>query len=157
MSYDSKIDTIKHIADVNKYLLQAASVLINRGMNHDQSKLESPEVEEFDRVTERLKTLKYGSDEYKASLADLKPALDHHYANNSHHPEHYPNGIDGMDLYDVIEMFYDWAAAVKRTQDGNLYKSLEINEKRFNMSPQLVSIFKNTIKNCQLAEATTNK
>ena len=32
--------------------------------------------------------LTYGSDEYKACLTEMKPALDHHYAANRHHPEH---------------------------------------------------------------------
>jgi hypothetical protein len=75
----------------------------------------------------------------------LKPALDHHYANNSHHPQFYKNGIDGMNLLDLVEMFFDWKAATERTKDGDIRKSIEINSTRFNISPQLVSIFVNTI------------
>ena len=36
--------------------------------------------------TDNLANIEYGSDEYKAELEALKPALDHHYAVNSHHP-----------------------------------------------------------------------
>jgi hypothetical protein len=50
-----------------------------------------------------------------------------------------------MNLMDIVEMFCDWKASVKRTKDGDINKSIEINSERFKMSPQLVNIFKNTI------------
>lgn len=142
--YDSTADTLIHIRQVQENLNKFAIALIKRGQIHDNSKLESPEKEMFDETTQRLKTAEYGSEEYKGFLKELKPALDHHYTNNSHHPEHYSNGIDGMSLQDLVEMYCDWKAAVKRTKDGDLLKSIEINSTRFNMSEQLVSIFKNT-------------
>jgi hypothetical protein len=74
----------------------------------------------------------------------MKPALDHHYANNSHHPEHYKNGIDDMSLLDLVEMICDWKAASERHNNGNIRKSIEVNGKRFEMSPQLIRIFENT-------------
>jgi hypothetical protein len=80
-------------------------------------------------------------------LKDLKPTLDHHYSNNSHHPEHYKNGIDDMDLLDVIEMLMDWKASTERHDDGNIHSSLEINKNRFHISEQLYNILNNTIKN----------
>lgn len=142
--YDSEADTLKHIKRVNELLGKAACILVMRGNVHDNSKLASPEKELFDEYTPILKTLTYGTDEYKESLAKLKPALDHHYANNSHHPEYHDNGINGMNLFDIFEMLLDWKAATERTQDGDIMKSIDINEKRFNMSPQLAQIFRNT-------------
>ena len=143
-SYDSTSDTLKHIKRVNELLGIVAIEMIRRGNVHDNSKLASPEKELFDQETPLLKDLKFGSDDYKASLERLKPALDHHYANNSHHPQHYDNGIDGMDLFDIMEMFVDWKAAGERNKDGNILKSIEYNKTRFNMSDQLVNIFTNT-------------
>ena len=64
--------------------------MLTRAELHDQSKLESPEVEAFTEYTPKLKDCTYGSDEYKGYLEAIKPALDHHYANNRHHPEHWP-------------------------------------------------------------------
>lgn len=142
--YDSTKDTLLHIKRVAQLLTEAAAELIRRANIHDNSKLESPEKEEFDRLTPRLKTLTYGSDEYKASLAELKVALDHHYKNNSHHPEHYENGINGFDLFDLIEMFFDWKAATERTKDGDIFTSIIINKDRFGMSEQIANIFYNT-------------
>jgi hypothetical protein len=143
-NYDSTNNTLTHIKRVAQLLTEAAAELIRRANCHDDSKLKSPEKELFDEYTPKLAGSTYGSDEYKSYLKDLKVALDHHYANNSHHPEHYANGIDGMDLYDLLEMFFDWKAAGERHNDGNVYKSIEINKDRFKMSDQLVNIFINT-------------
>lgn len=144
--YDSRIDTISHIARVRELLVESANELLRRGSVHDDSKLVSPEKELFDEYTPKLKGSTYGSEEYKGFLKELKVALDHHYANNSHHPEHYENGVEGFDLFDLIEMFMDWKAAGERHENGNIYKSIEINKDRFSLSDQLVSILTNTAK-----------
>lgn len=144
MNYDSKADTLLHIKRVAELMTQASIELIRRANVHDDSKLESPEKELFDEFTPKLKGCTYGSDEYRLYLKELKVALDHHYKANSHHPEHYENGVNGFDLFDLIEMFFDWKAAGERHADGNIYKSIEINKDRFNLSEQVVDIFKNT-------------
>jgi|FLOH01.1.fsa_nt_gi hypothetical protein len=81
--------TWEHIHRVRHFLNICQLSLMVRGEEHDQSKLKPPEVAVFTECTERLKDLTYGSDEYKACLKEMKPALDHHYAHNSHHPEFY--------------------------------------------------------------------
>jgi hypothetical protein len=144
MSYDSEAETGEHIRQVAKRLEKVCTELRDRGYFHDASKLGPEEKPIFDAVTPKLKELTYGSDEYRASLKELGPALAHHYANNSHHPEHYQNGIAGMDLLDLIEMYCDWAAATLRTKDGDMSKGLAINAERFKIEPQLASILRNT-------------
>lgn len=133
-----------HQSRVGLLLHNAANELIRRGEVHDSSKLKSPEKELFDKSSLKLIGCTYGSDEYEELLKGLKEALDHHYAENSHHPEHYENGIKGFDLFDLIEMFFDWKAATERRNDIDIYKSIEINTKRFNLSEQIVQILKNT-------------
>lgn len=145
--YDSTIDTIKHIRRVSELLMDASIELLKRANEHDKSKLESPEKELFDEFTPKLKNCTYGSDEYKEFLKGLKIALDHHYTNNSHHPEFYENGVNGFDLFDLLEMFFDWKAATERHNDGNIYKSIEINKDRFNINQQICDIFVNTANN----------
>ena len=142
--YDSTQDTLNHIAKVEGYLSLCADLLRIRGTKHDQSKLESPEKEIFDAVTPLLKTLTYGSYEYQRALGDMHEALAHHYAHNSHHPEHYPGGVADMTLLDAIEMLCDWKAASQRGVDGDFYKSLEINRARFGLSDQLYTILFHT-------------
>lgn len=146
VKYDSRTETYEHIQQVQANIFEFIKRMTGRAIKHDASKLEDPEKELFDKWTPMLKELEYGSPEYDAALKKLKPALDHHYAKNSHHPEHYPEGVDDMTLMDIIEMFCDWKAATQRMNDGNIRKSLELNKKRFNMSEQLFKIFENTIK-----------
>ena len=137
--------TWEHINTVMRLLASAQIELMRRQFTHDQSKLVAPEVKTFTEFTPKLKDSTYGSDEYKGFLRDMKPALDHHYAHNRHHPEFFEDGIEGMNLFDLLEMFVDWAAACQRHADGDINRSIEINQKRFNLSPQLVKIFKNTV------------
>ena len=144
--YDSTKDTQKHIDKVANYLNYYAEELTNRGIAHDTSKLLPPEKEYFDKYTPRLATLTFGTPEYTQNIQDLKPALEHHYKNNSHHPQFYENGVNGMNLFDVIEMFADWKASGERGKDGNIYKSIDINAERFGISKQLKSILINTAK-----------
>lgn len=142
--YDSHHDTLKHISRVRDLLTDCIKELFERGLNHDSSKLNSPEKELFDKYTPKLKGCTYGSDEYHRYLKELKVALDHHYAHNSHHPEHYENGVNGFDLFDLIEMFMDWKAASERHLDGDIRESIEKNKKRFDLSPQICDILHNT-------------
>jgi hypothetical protein len=137
-------ETMKHIIRVKGFLELVSRRLVDRAYEHDATKLEDPELPLFTVMTEKLAGCTYGSPEYKKFLEELKPALDHHYGHNKHHPEHYPNGINDMTLIDIIEMFCDWKAATLRHNDGNLLKSIEINTKRFNIDQQLAQIFKNT-------------
>ena len=114
--YESRPETYAHIAEVRGLLLKGVMDLLRRSHHHDQSKLEPPEVETFNEFTPKLKDLTYGSDEYRECLRAMKPALEHHYAHNRHHPEHFANGVLGMDLFDLVEMLSDWIAASRRTR-----------------------------------------
>jgi hypothetical protein len=192
-AYDSRPDTLAHIHAVQGNLARVIADLGRRQRDHDLSKLADPEKATFDEFTPRLKASAYGSDEYKGFLAAMKPALDHHYAANSHHPEHYrwhcpvcglqindeqeraapqgPNesakrycprccrhgmlyeselmlkpelGVRGMTLLDVVEMLADWKAATQRHADGDLRKSIEINQGRFGYGDELKAILVNT-------------
>ena len=117
-----------------------------RGVKHDASKLESPEVEVFAEYTPKLNSTTFGSEEYYTNLEGMKSALDHHYASNRHHPEHFVNGINDMTLVDILEMFCDWKASTLRHNDGNLLKSIETNAERFHMDGQLKQILINTAR-----------
>lgn len=199
-SYDSRADTLAHIKRVSELLSKCSIEMQKRGMVHDDSKLEEPEKSLVDATTLKLRAMIYGSDEYKASMAELRPMLEHHYSHNSHHPEHYPKRdggiisallrasademkeqakigalhadeaeaaaalvktadfmkatadhleaeVNGMDLFDIVEMLMDWKAATERMKGGgDIRRSLDINTSRFSLSPQIVNILSNTIK-----------
>lgn len=135
---------------VSHLLGDAAIELIRRGQDHDLSKLQPVELEPLQRMQdliEREGQAPYGSDEYKRRTSLLSGMLEHHYANNKHHPEHYDAGIDSMDLFDVLEMVLDWKAASERGVESVVNVSASV--KRFGISPQLESIIRNTLdSNC---------
>ena len=143
---ECRVETQKHIEKVRKYIRFFTDKLTTRGVNHDATKLESPEIELFAEHTEQLSKTTYGSDEYKEHLVALKPALDHHYTTYRHHPEHFQNGMNDMNLIDLIELLADWKAASERQHNGNLLTSIEQNAVRFKMSDQLKQILLNTAK-----------
>ena len=143
---ECQVETQKHIEAVRKYIRFMIDKIDMRGVKHDASKLESPEVEVFAEFTPKLNSSGFGSDEYYANLESMKSALDHHYAANRHHPEHFVNGINDMTLIDVLEMFCDWKASTLRHNDGNLLKSIDTNAERFHMDGQLKQILINTAR-----------
>lgn len=143
---ECQIETIKHIESVRDYIRLFTDKLTKRGTEHDRLKLESPEVEIFTEFTPKLANSTYGSDEYKDFLKQMNVALQHHYANYRHHPEHFDKGINDMNLVDIVEMLCDWKAATLRHNDGNLLKSIETNARRFGYDDQLKQIFINTAK-----------
>ena len=160
--------TAAHIRRVGELLVGMSTDLSRRAVVHDASKWSPEEWPAFEVATPRLAGLTYGSDEYKASLASIKPAIEHHNAANSHHPEHFgkhlccqcgaddrevpcscggPRDADlsGMTLLDLVEMLCDWKAAGERHDNGSIIKSLEHNRKRFHIGPELERILRNTV------------
>ena len=103
---DSTEETIRHIVRVKEFMNMVAMELARRGAEHDRSKLNEPEKSIFDEMTPKLKTSTYGSEEYKGFLREMKVALDHHYENNRHHPEHSEKGIEGG--FTVFRFFDDF-------------------------------------------------
>lgn len=119
MTYDSTADTLDHIGKVQARLEDVIEQLWIRAKMHDQSKLQEPEKSAFDRMAQKAATTVYGSDEYKAAIAELGPALAHHYEVNAHHPEHWsaPEGgeIDELRAYigslDLLDPARRWLSA----------------------------------------------
>lgn len=143
ITHDS--ETLKHVNEVRKNIWELIKELDHRAQVHDASKFEEPERSIFASNTSKLAKVQYGTEEYSKLLEEVKPAIEHHYAKNTHHPEHWCNGIEDMDLLDLVEMLCDWIAATKRNRNGNIHKSIEHNQDRFGISPQLSKIFTNTV------------
>ncbi len=171
---ESKFKTLRHIETVRNYINAAIKELIKRQEQHDQTKLESPEVEIFEEYTPKLREITYGSSQYRKCLEEMKPAVNHHNSVNRHHPEHFkkfvciichreylvemPDHCDTcrnsqflssadvgqMTLIDLLEMLCDWKAAGMRHNDGDLYNSLKINKERFNIDDQLYQVLLST-------------
>ncbi|MHA7814034.1 MAG: DUF5662 family protein [Phycisphaerales bacterium] len=152
-------ETVKHVRRVGNLMLEAIGLLQVRAVNHDDSKFSKEEFELFVQETPNLRNLTYGSEEYKAALGRLHPALSHHYCLNRHHPEYFATTDDGrifedqvssgeafgdMNLLDLLEMLADWKAATERHNDGNLIRSIEQNAERFGYDESMKRLLKNT-------------
>ncbi len=140
-NYECTQDVLEHRRLVGYYMSLIAAALVNRAATHDNSKLLPPEKQVFDIYTPKLKTLVYGSPEYKAALSEMGEALQAHYRANDHHPEHFEEGVSGMNIVQVVEMICDWAAA---SQKNNNPVPMQIQSKRFSLDEMLTSIFRNT-------------
>lgn len=140
------LSTHQHINDVRDKLNIFVRLLLQRGDRHDESKLEEPELSGFAEVNDELPKLVYNSEEYKENLAKLEDTLRAHYGANRHHPQHWENGVNDMDLIDILEMLADWLSSTKRNKGGNLNFSLKDNAERFGIGDQLLAIMTNTIE-----------
>jgi len=136
--------TLLHKMEVGRLLALCVKELAERASKHDDSKLGDEEFDVFAEYTLKLWQMTYGSDEYKECMKRMEPALQHHYLINRHHPEHFVNGISGMSLIDLLEMFCDWMAATKRHEDGNMMNSIKQNQERFEYSDEIKAILINT-------------
>lgn len=128
MSYDSTKDTLDHIGNVQAFLGAIQGNIAARSLMHDHSKLQSPEKEIFDAFTPKLRELTYGSPEYKQALADMGPALDHHYIYNSHHPEHFAPVADDeigeikayLEDLGTSDPAYQWIDSYRQERESRL-------------------------------------
>ena len=69
--YDSTIDAKAHISKL-QFIFENIVIpeLIKRSKEHDQSKLNSPEKETYDKYIPMLQKVKYGTEEYN-SIKDI--------------------------------------------------------------------------------------
>jgi hypothetical protein len=116
--------------------------LDNRAETHDLSKFESEELSVYEKVHANIYI--NGSPEHNELLKLLKPALDHHYLKNRHHPEHFENGIAGMNLIDVLEMFCSWMTTMHEYDFEDVKKSLIKSADRFKIDDLFLSVMINT-------------
>lgn len=128
----------QHKLWVTTYATQFATQLVARSLVHDLSKFWPDEALGFSRLTKILSTEKYGSEKYKKALKS--PCIQQHYKRNSHHPEYHSRGVRDMTLLEVTEMWCDWKASLRRVLKGDLKKSLQQNQNRFDGQDQ-TSIF----------------
>ena len=137
-------ETHEHVQNVQILMAAAMREIVGRAAVHDASKFKEPEFATFCEFTPKLKGCTYGSEEYRDYLEAMKPALEHHYRANPHHPEHFPDGYWDMSLIDLLEMLCDWIAATLRHDDGDIRRSIEQNQGRFGYSNDLKQILHNT-------------
>jgi Family of unknown function (DUF5662) len=136
-------DLVDHKDRVSTYMSRATGNLIRRSNSHDNSKFGSEEFEAYNGAFAELQQYTYGTEEYRAALRKIKPAIKHHYSVNDHHPEYHEHGVADMNLIQVLEMVCDWMAASDRSGSRS---GFDINKTRFGIDDQLFEIIMNTVK-----------
>jgi len=133
---------VAHINSVQQHMVNVITQLLTRMANHDQTKYLP---DELDLVLGKpyLDTLEYNSDEYRDGLARVQHAIDVHYSSNSHHPEHFAEGIQDMSLLSLLEMACDWKAAAD-AHNSTYLESINRNVGRFGLSIEMQYILQNT-------------
>lgn len=126
------------------WIASCVNDLFLRAAVHDNSKFGPDEYEAYEKAFPDLQKYTYVSDEFKTTLATIRPAIEHHYRVNDHHPEFFEEGINGMHVVQMIEMLCDWKAASERSKT-DFFVSLETSRKRFTIDDQLFKIIVNTL------------
>lgn len=134
-----------HISRVQRRLKQYADILIERGKNHDKSKLEEPELSGYINMDKEPR-YPYGSKEYFDKMERYKSTFEHHYKNNRHHPEFYSGWIEEMDLFDIAEMLADWISYSENVTYTECISIIENQSDRFGLSQAMKSILLNTLR-----------
>lgn len=139
------IDVIlKHKKSVREKLLFLSEELRKRAEEHDDSKLQFPEIEWLIEMDKEPR-YQYGTDEYYEKMNRWKKFFIHHYTQNRHHPDHYSNGIDDMNLIDITEFLADIVSYYEVLQAHDGEKILNDQEKRFQIDGQLHNVLSNTL------------
>lgn len=137
-----------HRALVKDWMIEEVRSLLCRADQHDLSKFSPQEIgplADMQRLIDTEGQAPYGSAEYKRRTDLLGPMTAHHYAHNSHHPEHFADGVAGMDILDIVEMLCDWKAA--STRGGENAIGLTHSLERFGITGQMASVIRNTLQN----------
>ena|SRR6185437_4768035 len=134
---------LEHKRLVAQHLQSIANALFARAVLHDYSKFGPEEFDAYAGNLPYFEAAEYGSEEYKAACERIRPAMQHHVTSNRHHPEYFSDGVNGMNLIDLMEMVCDWLAASQRVPGDRL--RLDLQQERFNIDPQLMRIISNTV------------
>jgi hypothetical protein len=140
--------TVAHVTRIRHLIALCIDKLNNKSAHHDDSKFTELELSYLAKIEEKVYkegNAPFASPEYNERKKLLQPMLEHHYRNNSHHPEHFENGVNGMDLFDVVEMFCDWKAASERGEESSM--NLQHACEKYKIDSQLKEILYNTAKN----------
>lgn len=138
------VKTMRHIRTIQGYMTQVGTEWLERTRRHDESKFSTIEIDGYVGIAEATKGLTAGSKEYLDALEPYKKVIQRHYLMNDHHPEHFKNGVNGMNLIQVLEMFCDWIAA-STDREMHPMQSIDAQCERFNIDAQLKQIIINTM------------
>lgn len=135
---------LKHRQTVRERLLFLADELYKRAYHHDDSKLQLPEIKWLIEMDKEPR-YEYGTPEYFEKMKRWDKFFKHHYENSRHHPDHFANGIEGMNLADLCEYIVDIISYYEELHVNNALDTVNKQKERFGFDEQLTQILKNTL------------
>ncbi len=138
--------TIAHKESIARYMAKFSAELAYRAAIHDNSKFQKDELEGYSECADEFNTHPFDSAAERLLREKLTKVMSLHRTRNRHHPEYFENGIDDMNLIDLIEMISDWKSASERAPGDSVRKGLPIMKDKYNISPQLLKILENTFR-----------
>ena len=129
---------------VQDKLSTVARELISRGRTHDNSALGSPEIEVYHRFFSEYRKYKIGDPRKDEVFAQMAEAIGHHFQYNDHHPEHFENGINDMDLIQLMQFTADIMSWSEQEQ-VDIFEILPMIRDKCGMVDQVYNLICNTI------------
>lgn len=136
-------EMLRHNRLVRQYGGQIAHATIHLIERHDLDTLEPKYASQWEKFYPYIKAV-FGSAEYRTRQEEMKGLLDEHRKRTRHHPERWEEGIGAMNLMEVSEYVADNLERCRSRGDGNLRRSLEINQGPHKIQSQTMSIILNT-------------
>lgn len=136
---------LEHKENVKKRMLFLAQEIIKRAEEHDNSKLESPELKWLIEM-DKEPPVEYGCPEYFEKMKRWEKFFKHHYEANRHHPKHFGDiGVYGMTIVDLAELMCDVTSYIQELHAFQAAKIVEEQGERFDMDEGITQILINTL------------
>lgn len=135
---------LQHKKTVKERLLFLADELYKRAYYHDDSKLQMPELQWLIDMDKEPRYA-YGTPEYFDKMKRWDKFFKSHYKGNRHHPDHFPNGVNDMNLADLCEYIVDIISYYKELHANVALDTVNKQQQRFGFDEQLTQILKNTL------------
>lgn len=134
----------EHQQQVGGVMLKVISELMTRALTHDSSKFTTQQLKDNlitlpDKWKIQAAGHGYHSPQQKEHRQKFAPEIDRHRSAHPHHPEHFGNDVNKMDLIDLLEMLCDWYVSAP-----DIDQSIGENSGDYNIDPHIRQLLENT-------------
>lgn len=134
----------EHQQKVAAVIRQVIQELIARALTHDASKFTTQELKDNlvtlpDKWGLLAEGHGYHSPEQEQHRARFTAEIARHRKAHRHHPEYHADGVNDMDLIDLIEMICDWYVSAP-----DIDQSIRKNSEDYEIDPHISRILENT-------------
>ncbi|MGL4589831.1 MAG: DUF5662 family protein [Mycoplasmatales bacterium] len=137
----------EHRKRVEKALTEIQHDIEARKQNHDLDKIENPEIYEvYNEHFPILKTIPFGTKEYKQYEADYFSNAHYLHVQNRHHFYDHRNTTTKPNLLDILEALVDIRESIKQYDEYNTESAIEVLKRKKIDQLSLAEVVENTIR-----------